>query len=92
MEFVLSPGVDPSCIIYAQPCKILSYIRWAVEQGVHQVTFGNADELHTICDLFPSAELYLHILADESSGLCRLNEKFGASLTLPILHTSWRNH
>ncbi|MCJ1473081.1 hypothetical protein MMC13_001731 [Lambiella insularis] len=80
MELVLDLGVHPSRIIYAQPCKTKSYIRWAADQGVKQMTFDNADELHKIHDLFPSADLYLRILTDDSSSLCRLSQKFGASL------------
>ena len=44
------------------------------------MTFDNADELHKIKALFPDAELFLRILTDDSSSLCRLSLKFGASL------------
>ena len=44
------------------------------------MTFDNADELRKIGRLFPDAELYLRILTDDSSSLCRLSQKFGASL------------
>lgn len=48
--------------------------------GVKQMTFDNADELYKIKELFPSAELYLRILTDDSASRCRLSLKFGASL------------
>jgi ornithine decarboxylase len=80
IDSVLSLGVDPSRIIYAQPCKTKSYIRHAAQQKVKQMTFDNADELHKIKALFPGAELYLRILTDDSSSLCRLSLKFGAAL------------
>lgn len=73
-------GVDPARIIYAQPCKTNSYVRYVANKGVKQMTFDNADELHKIARLFPKAELYLRILTDDSSSLCRLSQKFGASL------------
>lgn len=73
-------GVDPSRIIYAQPCKTKSYVRYAAQQGVKQMTFDNADELYKTKALFPNAELFLRILTDDSSSLCRLSLKFGASL------------
>ena len=44
------------------------------------MTFDNSDELYKIKELFPDAELYLRILTDDSSSLCRLSLKFGASL------------
>ena len=77
---VLSLGVDPSQIIYAQPCKTKSYIRYAAQYGVRQMTFDNADELYKIKAIFPDAELVLRIMTDDSSSLCRLSAKFGASL------------
>lgn len=80
IERVLSLGVDPSRIIYAQPCKTKSYIRYARDNDVKQMTFDNADELYKTKKIFPEAELYLRILTDDSASLCRLSAKFGASL------------
>lgn len=80
IEQVLRLGVDPSRIIYAQPCKTKSYVRYAAKEGVRQMTFDNADELYKIKELFPQAELFLRILTDDSASLCRLSLKFGASL------------
>ncbi|KAL6716373.1 Ornithine decarboxylase [Lecanora helva] len=80
IESVLDLGVDPSRIIYAQPCKTKSHVRFAAEQGVKQMTFDNSDELYKIKHFFPSAELFLRILTDDSSSLCRLSDKFGASM------------
>ncbi len=80
IEQVIAIGVDPSRIIYAQPCKTKSYIRYAAQQGVKQMTFDNTDELYKIQALFPDAELFLRILTDDSMSSCRLSLKFGASL------------
>ncbi|KAI9739618.1 MAG: Ornithine decarboxylase [Cirrosporium novae-zelandiae] len=80
IEQVLGLGIDPSRIIYAQPCKTKSYVRYAAREGVKQMTFDNADELYKIKELYPDAELFLRILTDDSTSLCRLSLKFGASL------------
>jgi len=80
IDLVLSLGVDPSRIIYAQPCKTKSYLRHARKVGVKQMTFDNADELYKIRDCYPEAELVLRILTDDSASLCRLSTKYGASL------------
>lgn len=82
IEQVLDMGVDPSRIIYAQPCKTNSYVRYVAAKGVRQMTFDNADELRKIAKLYPDAELFLRILTDDSSSLCRLSLKFGASLDI----------
>lgn len=80
IDLALQTGIDPNRIIYAQPCKTKSYLRYAKEVGVKQMTFDNADELYKIKATFPDAELYLRILTDDSTSLCRLSMKFGASM------------
>ncbi|KAJ5273448.1 hypothetical protein N7478_008573 [Penicillium angulare] len=82
IDLALQTGIDPSRIIYAQPCKTKSYLRYAREVGVKQMTFDNADELYKIKAHFPESELYLRILTDDSTSLCRLSMKFGASLDI----------
>lgn len=81
IEKVLRLGVEPDRIIFAQPCKTKSYIRYAATHGVRQMTFDNADELYKIKRFFPEAELYLRILTDDSASLCRLSAKFGACMS-----------
>jgi ornithine decarboxylase len=77
---VLADGVEPDRIIFAQPCKTKSYIRHAATQGVKQMTFDNLDELHKIKQIFPDAELYLRIMADDSQSIVQLSMKYGAAL------------
>jgi len=80
IEQVLKAGIEPHRIIYAQPCKTNSYVRYAASQGVKQMTFDNTDELYKIQKLYPNAELFLRISTDDSSSLCRLSLKFGAQM------------
>ena len=90
IDQVLALGVHPSRIIYAQPCKTISYIRYAGGKDVKQMTFDNVDELYKIQRFYPEAELFLRILTDDSASLCRLSDKFGASLdcTQGLLQTA----
>ncbi|KAH0542227.1 Ornithine decarboxylase [Glutinoglossum americanum] len=80
IQQVLDMGIDPSRIIYAQPCKTKSYVRYAAKMGVRKMTFDNPDELYKTKQFFPEAELFLRIATDDTSSLCRLSLKFGASL------------
>lgn len=80
IEQVLSMGTSPERIIYAQPCKTNSYVRYVKSVGVKQMTFDNADELYKIAKLYPGAELFLRIMTDDTSSLCRLSMKFGAAM------------
>ena len=82
IEEVLSLGVEPSRIIYANPSKAKSHMRYAKRQGVRKMTFDGADELHKIKSIFPEAELILRIMAEDSSSACRFSHKFGAPLSV----------
>ncbi|CRK49137.1 hypothetical protein BN1723_017006, partial [Verticillium longisporum] len=79
IDQILNMGLTPERIIYAQPCKTNSYLRYVKTQGVKQMTFDNADELYKIAKLYPGAELFLRIMTDDESSLCRFSMKFGAS-------------
>eukprot|EP00126_Sphaerothecum_destruens_P012867 Sdes_comp22020_c0_seq1m20558 len=83
---VLKTGCDPSRIIFANPCKQPSHIRYAKKAGVTHMTFDNEAELFKIKELFPEASMVLRILPDDSRSVCRLGCKFGASLaSVPAL-------
>lgn len=73
-------GVEPSRIVFANPCKATSFIRSAARVGVNRMTFDNEDELYKIARTHPGAKLILRILADDSKSMCRFGTKFGASL------------
>lgn len=79
-------NIDPSRVIFANPCKPLSFIRQSRQAGVDTMTFDNVDELLKIARLHPNARLVLRILTDDSKSLCRLGLKFGATLqAVPLL-------
>ncbi|KAF8980976.1 hypothetical protein BGZ46_003396 [Entomortierella lignicola] len=80
IQSVLEMGVDPSRIIYANPCKQNSFVKYAYQNKVRMMTFDNAEELHKIKRFHPEAELVLRILTDDSKSLCKLGLKFGAPL------------
>jgi ornithine decarboxylase len=53
---VLQLGVDASKIIFANPVKQASHIRYAANTGVATMTFDNETELHKIKSLYPNAK------------------------------------
>ncbi|KAF8638960.1 hypothetical protein AX17_001821 [Amanita inopinata Kibby_2008] len=73
-------GIDPSRIIFANPCKALSFIRNAAKRRVDLMTFDNVDELYKVARTHPGAKLVVRILTDDSKSLCAFGIKFGASL------------
>jgi len=76
---MLSYGVSPNKIIYANPCKQNSHIRFAAANGVEMMTFDNIDELYKVKKYHPNAKMVLRVLTDDSNSLCKLGLKFGAS-------------
>ncbi|KAG0301167.1 hypothetical protein BGZ98_008564 [Dissophora globulifera] len=80
IQSVLDLGVEPSRIIYANPCKQNSFVKYAYMNNVRMMTFDNAEELHKIKRFHPDAQLVLRILTDDSKSLCKLGLKFGAPL------------
>ncbi|EZA54029.1 Ornithine decarboxylase [Ooceraea biroi] len=74
---VLSVGVDPSRIIFANPAKPASHIRHAAAMRVDTMTVDNESELHKIKKLFPMAKIVLRIRCDAEVALCPLGMKFG---------------
>ncbi|KAF8631977.1 hypothetical protein AX15_002089 [Amanita polypyramis BW_CC] len=75
-------GIDPSRIIFANPCKAASFVRNAAKVGVDLMTFDNTDELYKIARTHPGAKLVVRILTDDSKSLCAFGIKFGASLAV----------
>lgn len=86
IEQITSMGVDPSRVIYANPCKAETHIEAARDMDVKTMTFDNMDELDKIKAICPDAKLLLRLLPNDEHSLCRLGEKYGADIdTVPRL-------
>ncbi|XP_062506436.1 ornithine decarboxylase-like [Corticium candelabrum] len=79
IKSVLDIGIEPERIVYANPCKQVSHLRYAAQQRVSLMTFDNEYELHKVKANYPSAKLVLHVKVDDSKLICQLNIKFGAN-------------
>ncbi len=77
---VISAGVPPERIIYANPCKMLEQIKYARANDVDLMTFDSSHELYKIKLYHPSAKLIIRIQTDDSKSRCKFNCKFGVSL------------
>eukprot|EP00057_Strongylocentrotus_purpuratus_P012977 XP_011667451.1 PREDICTED: ornithine decarboxylase-like [Strongylocentrotus purpuratus] len=77
---VLDMGVHPDRIIYANPCKAISHLRFAKKNGVRLMTFDNEEEIIKIKQVFPTARLVLRIWAEDKTAVIPLSVKFGCPL------------
>lgn len=74
---VLQLGVRPERIIFANPAKMASHIRYAAAAGVNTMTFDNETELVKVKSLMPHAKLVIRIRSDAREAQCQLGMKFG---------------
>lgn len=77
MKRILDLDVHPDRIIYANPAKQLSHLRFAMENGVAKMTFDNADELKKINAIYLGAKLVLRIRFDGKGASLNYGVKFG---------------
>jgi ornithine decarboxylase len=81
IALVLSAGVGPERILFANPCKAEQAILYARSCQVKRMTFDNAEELEKIKALYPDCELILRIATDDqNASTVNLSAKFGASV------------
>lgn len=73
-------GIDPSKIIYANPCKTIESLQFARSQDVDLLTFDSECELDKIKLYHPDAGCVIRIQVDDSGSECRFNSKFGCTL------------
>jgi ornithine decarboxylase len=80
IQSILDLGVSPDRIIYANPCKQASYIKYAYQNGVNTTTFDNDNELYKIKEHHPNAKIVLRIITNDANAICKFSMKFGANM------------
>jgi ornithine decarboxylase len=80
IKMVIEITKDPTRIIFANPCKMTSQIRYARSNDVDLMTFDCEEELYKIKLFHPYAKLILRLAVDDSNSLCKFNVKFGCHL------------
>lgn len=71
---------NPKTIIFANPCKMSSQIKYARANDVDMMTFDCEEELYKIRLYHPYAELVLRLSVDDSHSVCKFNSKFGCKI------------
>lgn len=73
-------GGDASRLLFANPTKADSHLKYARSVDVDLMTFDNMYELLKIVNYHPNSELIIRIKVDDSHSICKFNSKFGAHL------------
>ena len=71
---------NPNAIIFANPCKMSSQIKYARANDVDMMTFDCEEELYKIKLYHPYANLILRLSVDDSQSVCKFNSKFGCKM------------
>lgn len=77
---VLSTGVSPDRIIFANPVKASNQIKYARQEDIDLLTFDSISELYKIKLYHPKAKLVIRIKIDDSKSVCQFSSKFGAGM------------
>ena len=71
---------NPKTIIFANPCKMSSQIKYARANDVDMMTFDCEEELYKIKLYHPYSKLILRLAVDDTQSVCKFNSKFGCKL------------
>jgi ornithine decarboxylase len=77
---VINIGASPERIIFANPCKMITQIKYARANDIDILTFDSSHELYKIKLYHPNADLLLRIKVDDSKSKCKFNCKFGVDI------------
>ena len=69
----------PDRVIYSNPCKLPSHIRFASDCGVRLTIIDNKDEILKIKRNHPSAQVLIRLACVDTSAQCPMSCKFGAT-------------
>ena len=77
VELVLSLGVRPHRVVFANACKRPADVRAAAASGVDLTTFDTPGELRKLAALHPTTRALLRLRADDPAARCQLGNKYG---------------
>jgi ornithine decarboxylase len=77
---VINLGVEPSKIIFANPCKPVDFIKFSRSNDVDLLVVDSSYELYKIKLYHPEANILVRIQTDDSKSRCKFNCKLGVEL------------
>ncbi|XP_053571236.1 antizyme inhibitor 1 [Bombina bombina] len=80
MSLIYDLGISMDNVVYTNPCKQASQIKYAAKIGVSIMTCDNETELRKIARNHPNAKLLLHIATEGIGGDEEMNMTFGTTL------------
>jgi len=72
-------GHQPYRVVFSNPCKLESHIRYAKSVGVAVTIIDNMDEIIKIKSVYPEAKVLIRLACTDSSARSPMSMKFGAT-------------
>ncbi|XP_011314499.1 ornithine decarboxylase 2 [Fopius arisanus] len=82
IQLVMECGVSPDRIIFANPIKGISHVRYAKKVGVDRMTVDTTNEVLKLKKLYPEAKLVIRIGIDGFECGMTFSRKFGCEPTM----------
>lgn len=80
MDLVVNQlGHNPEKVIYSNPCKLPSHIRFARDSGVNLTIIDNMEEVLKVKRNNPRAQVLIRLACADSSAQCPMSCKFGVT-------------
>ncbi|XP_060056988.1 LOW QUALITY PROTEIN: ornithine decarboxylase-like [Erinaceus europaeus] len=89
IQMMQSLGVPFGRIIYGNPWKQVSQIKYAANNGVQMMTVDSEVKLMKVASAHPKTKLILQIATDDSKAVFHLSAKFGTTLKTSRLLLEW---
>ncbi|KAH8394765.1 hypothetical protein KR222_005147, partial [Zaprionus bogoriensis] len=74
---VLECGVSPDRIIFANPCRPVSHLKYAQQQQVAKGTVDNEFEIYKLYKHYSNSNLIVRFKCEAKAAQCPLGDKFG---------------
>ncbi|XP_036330361.1 ornithine decarboxylase 1-like [Rhagoletis pomonella] len=79
IKLALEMGASPESIIFANPCKPASHLRYAKEKRIMTSTVDTEYEIYKIAKHYPESNLVIRFLCEAKDAQCPLGDKFGCN-------------
>ena len=80
MDLVVNAlGHNPNNVVFSNPCKLESHIRFAKSVGIRTTIIDNMDEIKKVKANYPDAQVLIRLACSDKSARSPMSLKFGAT-------------
>lgn len=80
LDQLIAIGVDPKTVLFSNPIKMSTHIRYASERGLDRFAFDSEQEVDKIAKHAPGSRVYVRMAAPKTNSVVASEGKFGVPL------------